>query len=134
MMQFPQDDEKLVAFIRRYRPVPPPAALGLEQRLISLVEDNAPNCQEKRKWRVFVPAACAASLLLAWTAYNWHAGQQPQFTASSEEELESFLVETWQGTVGGPTNASQTVGAEDYWLALANFPAKQPSVSSVSRP
>jgi hypothetical protein len=134
-MQLPQDDEKLVAFVRRYRPVPPPAAINLEQQLMSLVEKNALNCQKKTKLRCLVPAACAAGLLLAWGGYNWFASQQqPQFAASpQEEELETILVESWQGTVGEPTNAFQPVSAEADWLALADFQNKS-SVNSVSRP
>lgn len=135
-MQFPQDDEKLVAFIRRYRPVPPPAALGLEQRLMSSVEKNVLNCQEKAKWRFLVPAACAAGLLLAWTAYNRLTLPQAQFTASSEEELETFLVESWQGSVGEPTNTFQPATVEADWLALADFQttATTSRVTSVSQP
>ena len=126
MMQFPQDDKKLVAFIRRHRPVPPPSPIGLEQRLMSLVEKEAVSCHKTAKMRCLIPTACAAALMFVGSIHNWLTmQQQTQFTFTDrEEELETFLSESWQGTVGEATNASYPVRSEAYWLTLADLPAK----------
>jgi hypothetical protein len=132
-MQFPQDEKKLVAFVRRYRPVPPPAAVGLERQVMSLVEREVLTCQKRLKLRWLVPSIGAVSLLLAWGGYHWFApAPQPQF-ATNSEELETFLVQSWQGTLGEPTNAFQPASVEADWLTLADFRAESSS-NSVSRP
>lgn len=135
MMQSPQDDEKLVAFVRRHRPVPPPAAMGLEQRLMLMVEKEAINCTKTAKMRCLIPFACAAAFIFAVTTHNWFVQQQQlQFAVrSQEEELETFLIENWQGTVGHTTNAAYSSLSEGDWLALADLPAKS-SIKSIYRP
>ena len=126
MMQFPQDDKKLVAFVRRHRPVPPPSPIGLEQRLMSLVEKEAVSCHKTAKVRSLIPATCAAALMFAFSVHNWFTlQQQTQFTLTNpEEELETFLIESWQVTVSEAANASYPLSSEAYWLTLANLPTK----------
>ena len=135
MIRFPQDDEKLVAFVRRHRPVPPPAAMGLEQQLMQRVEKEAIDCHKTAKIRFLIPATCAAALIFAGGVHNWFAQQhQLQFTVrSQDQELETFLRESWQGTVGEVVNPSYPVSREASWLTLAYLPAKS-STNSVIRP
>ena len=134
-MQFPQYYEKLVSFVSRHRPVPPPAAIGLEQQLMQRVEKKPINCRKTAKIGFLIPATCAAALVFALSVHNWFVQHnQLQFTVrAQEEELETFLIESWQGTVGEVANASYPVGREAYWLTLADLPAKS-ATNSVIRP
>ena len=116
MNQFPNDDEKLVAFVRQNRPVPPPAAANFEEQLLEGI-DRQPIPSQQPRHRVFwaIPSAVAAGLLLAWGGYRL---LNP---ATNTAELEVFLVNSWNGAIGETSLTSQTESPEADWLLLSDL-------------
>ena len=134
MRKFPPDDDKLVAFIREYRPMPPPSSVNLEQQLIGMVK-KTPICEQqsdKRRW--LISGACMVSLLLFWVGWRWSA-PQPQ-VAVTTEELETFLVESWQTTFVDSMSPLQYVnnGSELDWTVLGDLSTQQTSTPAVYTP
>ena len=133
MRKFPSDDDKLVAFIREYRPMPPPSSVNLEQRLIEMV-NKTPICESpsyKRRW--LIPGACMVSVLLLWVGWRWST-PQPQIAATTEE-LETFLVESWQTTFVDSMSPLQYVNNDSDldWTILGDL-STQTSTPAVYTP
>ena len=122
--KFPSDDDKLVAFIRTYRPVPPPGSVHLEQRLLATVSKTPISRQRHAKRQWFIPGACLASLLLVWVGWRWHS-PQPQ-VAVNAEELETFFVENWQTTFVDSMSPFQYVNNSNEldWSVLGDWPTE----------
>ena len=125
MTQFPNDDQKLVAFMRQNRPVPPPAADNLEAQLMELVERQPISSRRQHTPFIWaVPSAIAAGLLLTWGSYRL-LNPSPNFNAA---ELETFLVNNWNGAISETSLASQTDTTETDWLLLADLHTDSSSV------
>lgn len=123
MTRFPQDDDKLVKFLRRYRPLPPPARVNLERQLLQAIASQTRPRQQVRPAYLFwtLASACLGGLLLAWGGNRWFSPQPfPQVTASSED-LEVFLMESWQGALGETALSWPNPSLEADWLLLANL-------------
>lgn len=125
MNQFPHDhdDQKLVAFLREHRPLPPPVKDGFEDQLRSKI-NLLPQAQpplSRRGLCLVIPSAIAASLLLVWGAMRWLA-PPPQFAQkASDEELEAFLIDGWYGTMG----ETSYTDAQSHFEAEWNFVSYQ---------
>lgn len=91
MSQFPGEDPKLSAFLHKYRPIPPEAAVELEVKLMSSLPPRS-----RRNYYPYV-WAIAASLLLTWTGYRYF---QPAWKYGAvSQELEAFLIDNWEETL-----------------------------------
>ncbi|MGB3691859.1 MAG: hypothetical protein WA865_22350 [Spirulinaceae cyanobacterium] len=129
MSKLPQDnDEPLVEFLRQNRPVPPPAPCDFEDKLMHLVEEKAntssycpssylPPINPRYYWAF--PGIIAASLLFVWNSLRTLTPPQPAVV--EVVELESFLVNSWNGVIGEVE--PQRVGylEENSWLVLSNL-------------
>lgn len=126
MTQFPPDDQPLVDFLRQHRPLPPPPALDLEQRLLAtlgetpqpkgttvLERSRAVVSRSSRSARSLwlVPPAIVAGLLVTWTAERFWLPSNP--SPAEVSSLEAFMENNWQGSVthepefdSGPTNSN----------------------------
>ncbi len=116
----PKDDEKLVEFLKEYRPLPPPPKSSLEDELIELIESEPVISGYSAHWRWLLPSTLAASLVLFLGMYRV-LSPTPQMAQVSPEELEGFLVESWTGIVGEPlTPMTAHTAPESTWLSLAD--------------
>jgi hypothetical protein len=103
MSPLPNDDRELSEFLHQHRPLPPPAAHGLEDQIISALEDealsNIPAAQPVRKRRPLwlVPSAIAASLVAAFLSHRLLTPPQPSPTELAL--LEDFIETNWQNTL-----------------------------------
>ena len=113
MNQLPdEDDQLLVRFLRQNRPVPPPATTS--EWLIERVEK--PTTSSHRSLPVWAIGAVTAGVLLSWSGYRyWETSQQ-------EQPLETFLVDSWNGTVKATDATYHTNSPEAEWLLLAPQP------------
>ena len=92
------DDEKLIAFLKQYRPLPPSLATNLEDKLIQKIQQEPRLSNRKFPWLFWaIPSAIAASLLLVWGGSRW--GQTSPQIAVNSHEIEGFIVETWEGSM-----------------------------------
>lgn len=110
-----RSDEKLVNFLKQYRPNLPKAAPDFEQKVLAAIDRNEAggrklnyrgspqftDCHKKseivgfRKW-VF-PSAIAATLLVFGSGYRVLV--TAQFHADEAAHLEAFLVNNWEGVL-----------------------------------
>lgn len=107
-------DEKLVGFLKQYRPNSPEAAPDFEQKLLAAIDRNEAAARKRNylgdsqftgshkksgifgfpKW-VF-PSAIAAGLLVFWSGYRVLVTPQK---ADEAAHLEAFLVNNWEGVL-----------------------------------
>lgn len=118
MTQLPPDDRQWQEFLRKHRPVPPPAAADLEEQLMNAIERSPQTASSRRLWAV--PSALAASLLMAWSGYRTLIPSPALSTNSAS--LEAFLENNWNDVlgetpapVGSPNNTIQSD-----WMLEAN--------------
>lgn len=122
-------DEKLVDFLKQYRPNIPEAAPDLEQRLLAALEkdevdrpESPLNLPEKRsrissiaKWAF--PPAIAASLLVFWSGYRLliPTPVHPDEVA----HLEAFLLNNWDGVLNEDNGEIAGDRSQTDWLNIS---------------
>lgn len=112
------DDENLVAFLKQYRPVAPPARANVEEQLMELVaREPVPPARHSHQFFWIISSAMAGSLLLAMGGYRWLAPSSQ--VATKPEELESFMVDGWNSALGEPPEVYSIQTTEVQWLTLA---------------
>lgn len=108
------DDNRLVSFLRHNRPVPMPASADRERELMELINNQPSSSRHYRVWAV--PGAIAAALV-SWGGYRLFV---PSLQAAQEpQQLESFLVNSWNGSVEN-TSGDRANSPEADWQLLAN--------------
>lgn len=115
MTKYPNDDERLVEFLRQHRPSVPPASPNLEQQIMLGASSHMRHQGRRQLW--IVPPTIVAGLLMFWTGYRILTPSSPSVDTAS---LETFLVNNWDGVVGDTSVAPQRDTAEADWLTLAN--------------
>lgn len=79
MTKLPNDDQRLVDFLRQNRPEIPPSNPELEEKIFQAIASsppphlhhNSPNHSSRHRQLWLVPPAIAASLALAWAGNFW---------------------------------------------------------------
>jgi hypothetical protein len=127
MRQFPNPnpdkDEKLVQFLRHYRPIAPPPPSDLEKRVMAMVQQNSRSSpMSPRLW--IIPSAIAAVLCLAWGGSRW-LEPTPNFASqeSQSQELAAFLVDNWQNVADPVVNLQADPNLVNQWQALTHSEA-----------
>lgn len=123
------DDRKLINFLHQNRPVAPssPNSLDLEQKLMTAIAKESHQEHSSSLHLIWaIPSAIATGLFLTSVGLNFKTPQM----ASGSEELEKFLVDNWQDTVGH--NSVVTIQEESEWLlpSVTQQPEKTLSLSS----
>lgn len=120
MIQLPHDDdEQLVNFLKQHRPLPPNANPHMEGQLMELIRRepvSLPKQPSSILWFLF--SAIAASLLLIFGSYRWF-NAAPKMTTTSDLELEAFLMESWDTSIGEATPNFQTTSSDSEWIIMA---------------
>ncbi len=118
----PHDDRHVVAFLKQYRPLPPPSTATLERQILSRIAQEPPrHCQLTRSW-VWLISSTVIAVLLVWTGYRG-SNLSPRLAINSEE-IEGFLVENWQETLEETASRDQPPTPSSDWLMLAEPQAK----------
>jgi hypothetical protein len=107
-------DEKLVSFLKQYRPNSPEAAPDFEHKVLAAIDRNEAAARKLNylgepqfigshkksgivgfgKW--MLPSAIAAGLLVFWSGYRVLVTAQK---ADEAAHLEAFLVNNWEGVL-----------------------------------
>ena len=107
-------DEKLVSFLKQYRPNSPEAAPDFEHKVLAAIDRNEAAARKRNylgdsqftgsqkksgifgfgKW--MFPSAIAAGLLVFWSGYRVLITAQK---ADEAAHLEAFLVNNWEGVL-----------------------------------
>ncbi|HAC63968.1 MAG TPA: hypothetical protein DCF68_10625 [Cyanothece sp. UBA12306] len=114
MSKIPNDYHKVVSFIKQNRPLPPPESATLENQLFHKISRTSTTYNQKNSlklWLLF--GALTVSLATIWGGHRWF---QPSYQITKKtRNLEAFMVEGWQGTMGESSLDSD-------WLPLDNSP------------
>ncbi|MFW6264063.1 MAG: hypothetical protein ACOC3E_00890 [Cyanobacteriota bacterium] len=127
MTPFSSNDQKLTAFLRQHRPLPPEAKADLEARIFEALENPKPSAlpvQQPLRWQWWaVFGAIAFSFITVGTGYLF---LRPSLQAANNlAQLEAFVMDSWMGVID-----SNTVDAsETDWLSLSELTT--PSQSSI---
>jgi hypothetical protein len=111
----PPDDPELVSFLKRHRPLPPPASTSLEEQIMNATQES----QAKRVVRPIqwwaTSGAVAAGLVAAVAAYQ--ASQPTSFSNTDVASLEAFMENSWLNSVSDVSPNANDRSAQEF-LAL----------------
>lgn len=105
MSNLPENDQKLVDFLRQHHPDVPPVSEDLEARIMAAVEASHPSeaiekaiekssvIPLRRRSLWLMPPAIAAGLLITWGTHHWLTPAPP--TATELASLEVFIETIW---------------------------------------
>ena len=103
MSKFNSDDDRdLVAFLKQHRPIPPPAPASSEQDLMATI---ALTESRKKTWKI-KPLITIASVAVAGAIVSWLGFDRSLRPTYTNAQLESFMVNSWDSTVGETPSSS----------------------------
>lgn len=117
MTHFPYDDEPLIQFLKQHRPIPPTTATSVEKQLMQWVAKESNLSSDKRLSLLWIIASAIAAVGLA-TWLGWKGSHSSFGIAAKPEELESFVVESWNGSLEELSYATKETNLENSWLIL----------------
>lgn len=119
MSQSPHDDRELISFLKQYRPLPPPGTQKIETQLLARVAREPFPHRQRVELRWIIPITLAASLGSILAGSRWN---QPSYQLTSNSaELETFMVNTWQGTTNESFAEALSSPVDSEWLLLGNL-------------
>lgn len=111
----PPDDPELVSFLKRHRPLPPPASTSLEEQIMNATQENpAKRVVRPIRWWA-TSGAVAAGLVAAVAAYQ--ASQPAPFSSTDVASLEAFMENSWLNSVSDVSPNANDRSAQEF-LAL----------------
>jgi len=109
------EDEKVVNFLRRYRPSLPPQPIDEEEQLMQMIRGERPvTCPKLLSLLGWITGITALSVLIV-ASYRW-SHPYPQLGHISDEQLEAFLVESWNHSIAPPIAAPSVYSSP--WMSL----------------
>ena len=109
------EDDKVVNFLRRYRPSLPPRPIDQEEQLMQMIRGERPVTSPKLLPLLgWITGITALSVLIV-ASYRW-SDPHPQLGQISDEELEAFLVESWNHSIAPPIAAPSVYSSP--WMSL----------------
>ena len=109
------EDEKVVNFLRRYRPSLPPRPIDQEEQLMQMIREEKPVTSPKSLPLLGLITGITALSALIFASYRW-SHPHPQLGQISDEELEAFLVESWDYSIAPPIAAPGVYSSP--WMSL----------------
>jgi hypothetical protein len=99
------EDDKVVNFLRQYRPSLPPPQTDREEQLMQMIRvEKQINSTKSLPLSGLITGIAALSILI-FGSYRW-SHPQPHLSQISDTELEAFLVESWDHSINEPISAS----------------------------
>ncbi|GBF81273.1 hypothetical protein [Aphanothece sacrum] len=121
MSQSPHDNRKLVDFLKKYRPLPPPISPKLETQLFAtLPRKSQTRPSLSRLWPWLIPGALVLGMTAIGSQSRWQEPSLQLGTGNDSEELEAFMVSNWQGTIGEGYAEVSTPPVYGQWMLLEN--------------
>ncbi len=109
------EDDKVVNFLRRYRPSLPPRPIDQEEQLMQMIREEKPVNSPKLLPLLGLITGITALSVLIVASYRW-SDPHPQLSQISDEELEAFLVESWNHSIAPPIAAPSVYSSP--WMSL----------------
>ena len=109
------EDEKVVNFLRRYRPSLPPRPIDEEEQLMQMIREERPVNFPKSLPLLGLITGITALSVLIFASSRW-SDPHPQLGQISDEQLEAFLVESWNHSIAPPIAAPSVYSSP--WMSL----------------
>ena len=109
------EDDKVVNFLRRYRPSLPPRPIDEEEQLMQMIRGEKPVTSPKLLPLLGLITGITALSSLIFASYRWFH-PHPQLGQISDEQLEAFLVESWNHSIAPPIAAPSVYSSP--WMSL----------------
>jgi hypothetical protein len=110
------EDDKVVNFLRQYRPHLPPLQTNREEQLMQIITQEKQATTTRLLPLLGIISGITALLMIMFSSYR-QSNLSPGLTKTSDEELEAFLVESWSNTIDGQSS-SPTVDSSP-WTSLS---------------
>jgi hypothetical protein len=111
------DDQNLVKFVKQNRPLPPSNNHFVETQLMNIIsKENQHSSRLNHSLFWVVPSAIATGLLLMSGSVIKN-NLSPQI-AHESENLETFMVNSWQGSLSESIDNQQFYNPEKGWFLL----------------
>ena len=119
-----RDRNNLVSFLRQNQPLPPQACPDLERQIMESLEPRRSRERKRSRTTTWtLPSAIATGFLFTTVSF----GVRTPRIAVEPQDIENFLVNNWQDTLGD-RDPLISDNNEAYWL-LPTVPQAQPAVS-----
>ena len=109
------EDDKVVNFLRRYRPSLPPRPIDEEEQLMQMIRGERPVNSPKLLPLLGLITGITALSALIFASSRW-SDPHPQLSQISDEQLEAFLVDSWNHSIAPPIAASSVYSSP--WMSL----------------
>ncbi|GFE70405.1 hypothetical protein [Chroococcus sp. FPU101] len=117
MTRLPHDDQPLIQFLKQNRPIPPATTNLVEKQLMQwVVKERRVSSSKPIFYRLLIPGMIATAGLVTW--HFWKSGPSTQQMATQPEELESFVIDSWNGANEQLSYAPKETNLENTWLML----------------
>lgn len=111
------DDQNLIKFVKQNRPLPPSNNQFVETQLMTIIsKENQHSSRLNYSWFWVVPSAIATGVLLMSSSVIEN-NLSPQI-AHENEDLETFMVNAWQGSMSENIDNQQFYNSEKAWVLL----------------
>lgn len=110
------EDDKVVNFLRQYRPHLPPLLTNREERLMQIIAREKQAKTTRPLPLLGIITGITALFMIMFSSYR-QSNPSPHLTKISDGELEAFLVESWSNTIDGQSSSS-TVDSSP-WTSLS---------------
>jgi hypothetical protein len=110
------EDDKVVNFLRQYRPHLPPLQTNREEQLMQIIAQEKQVTSSRLLPLLGIITGITALFMIMFSSYR-QSNPSPGLTKISDEELEAFLVESWSNTIDGQSS-SPTVDSSP-WTSLS---------------
>lgn len=120
MTRLPDDDQPLIQFLKQNRPIPPATPNLVEKQLMQWVVKKRRVSSKSILVRWLIPGAIATAGLVTWQL--WKSSPSTQQMATQPEELESFVIDSWNGANEQLSYATTPNHPENVWLMLESQP------------
>jgi hypothetical protein len=111
------EQENLIKFMKNNRPLPPRNHYKLEEELMIIINNKSQKKSSKNLLFWLIPSLLTGVLFLTWG--NLNNNQNSLKIANNNQEIESFMVNTWEEAIGENVHNQQLANSEDDWLLLA---------------
>ncbi len=109
------DEDPLVNFLRQNRPLPPQEPQGFESHLMNLIARDSQLSQSfSKRFRGLIGGTIFTGLLLLLGGFR-PSNDTPLVARVSDRDLETFLIDSWDGAMGEPLNYYHSHPIESAW-------------------
>jgi hypothetical protein len=115
------EDDQLVRFLRQHRPSPSSPRVTLEEDLLNIIDREAKISRPARRTRSRILATLLAAIALILFGHSRWLTTTPKVSTTSDEELEAFLWDNWQETLGEPSNHLPVAPPESRRLTYSTY-------------